>query len=153
MTIEVELPIRFWRLRERLLGFKGEVCEHCHKTIFFPRPVCPNCSAIKRVGETKDKSLLSTTFGIITFISEISKNGHQREQREFVIEVNLDSGFSAKLLYKGRDLRIGGRVRIDDERVGNGVRKVVSVLKNNFSNLPNSSSRIEAMPEVSRSSK
>lgn len=154
MTIEVELPIRFWRIKDRLLGFKGETCEKCEGVIFASRMVCPHCSHVKTVEKKNDGEILSTTFGHISLVSEINKNGHQRESRDFVAEIDLDSGFTAKLLYSGKDLTIGTRVRIDDVIVNGGVQKVISIINSVREGLKNlTTSPVEEIQEVSRSSK
>jgi len=98
-----------WRRRRQYYSLEGEECVGCHMPIFPPRDICPECFSLNQRPSRISFSPRSPTFGKVAYASEI---GTRKGEREFVIEVDLDSGFKAKLLYEG-DIKEGDRVRID----------------------------------------
>jgi uncharacterized OB-fold protein len=112
MAERVDLPIRSWRLGRQYYSLEGEECVGCHMKIFPPRDICPECFSLNQKLRQKEVPLSprNPAFGKVAEIPE--EIGTRNDKKEFVIEVKLDSGFEAKLLYEG-DIQKDDRVRID----------------------------------------
>ncbi len=136
MAERVEMPVRSWRLRRQYYSLESRDGKfpprdtHLERTPFIPQ---------------------GPSYGTVTYASEI---GTRKGKREFVIEVDLDSGFKDKLLYEG-DVRIDDRVKIDEIRVGNGTIKKASMISLAKKETPDSFtiSLPLKIPEASMSSK
>jgi uncharacterized OB-fold protein len=100
-----------WRRRRQYYSLEGEECVGCHMPIFPPRDICPECFALNQRPSRISFPPKSPAFGEVAYAERI---GTRNDKNEFVIEVNLDSGFEAKLLYDG-DIQEGDKVRIDYE--------------------------------------
>jgi uncharacterized OB-fold protein len=98
-----------WRLGRQYYSLEGEECVGCHMKIFPPRDICPECFSLNQKPNRVSLPPRNPTFGKVKDASEI---GTRNGKKEFVIEVDLASGFEAKLLYEG-DIQEKQRVRIN----------------------------------------
>jgi uncharacterized OB-fold protein len=98
-----------WRRRKQYYSLEGEECVGCDMPIFPPRDICPECFELNQKPIRISLSPKSPALGEVAYAEKI---GTRNGKNEFVIEVNLDSGFEAKLLHEG-DIREKDRVRID----------------------------------------
>jgi uncharacterized OB-fold protein len=94
-------PVLFniWRHADQFKRFIGFECNHCHKTMFFPRRICNHCG--------EDTYFLGK--GIIKSAVECSRNfSTSNKERVFIVDVEMDKGkVLAGIKYHGRDIIIG----------------------------------------------